>query len=97
MQRGGRRAAIIAGILCLAVGGTAAFTSMDRILEIWYLHRMEGGDPGATMAAGKKLAGIAGRRTIPALLGILERKRERVLDGKRSPSSSGPGSPRSHS
>ena len=76
----GKRAAFAAGALCLAVLGIAAFVLKDRVLERWYLHRLEKCEASEARGYGEKLAGIAGTHTVPGLLGILGRNEARILD-----------------
>ena len=44
MARRGKRAAILAGVLCLAVLAVAAYASRNVLLEAWYFHVLDTGD-----------------------------------------------------
>ena len=65
----GRRAALIAGGLTVAVLAALAAVSKNRILELWWLRRIRAGDVEEKREAVRRLARLGSRRAVPAILG----------------------------
>ena len=72
MKPKGRRLAITTGAIALLVLGVAAFAARDRIIETWYIWKIESANIKERDAAIHYLSSIKSERSIPALISKIE-------------------------
>src|SRR5262245_32696354 len=78
----GRRTMLLVAVPCAVVLGLFIYALNDRLVEAWYIHKVETGTAEEVETYGEKLQATATLKTVAALLGLLERNRGRILHEK---------------
>src|SRR6266540_2751719 len=77
----GRQTAFVAALALVAVLSLCSLFD-DRLYEAWYIHKIETGSPREAENYSAKLEEISCPGSIPALLGLLRRRKALILRGE---------------
>lgn len=84
MKRGGRTIALSTAAMAMVILVAAAILAKDRILEQWYLWRLEVGSEEEQADAAERLGELRSVRAVPALVAMFKKASWNSLETIRS-------------